>query len=128
MTGASGMRPLSRLLLLGACAGLLALPACGRGSASGGMFSNNRQAYDGQYFRARLSADKEARELFSVRVNDAAKSLVGAREAGRHEAVKYCIQQYGQSRINWTTGPDVEDGALVFEDGDLILAGECLGW
>jgi hypothetical protein len=51
--------------------------------------------------------------------------LVGAREAGRYEATKYCINQYGTSDIAWVSGPDVEDGSLTINNDELQLRGAC---
>ncbi|WP_163851035.1 hypothetical protein [Pseudooceanicola aestuarii] len=119
---------LTRLALLGACAGLLALPACGGGKRAGGMLSSSRQTFEGDYFRTRVQAEKTTPEVFAVSVNGATKNLAGAREAGRHAAVKYCINQFGQSRITWVNGPDDADGALVLDGDDMILSGSCDGW
>ncbi len=84
-------------------------------------------AFDGQYFRADLSASKEDRAAFAVIVRDAAKSIDGAREAARYEATKYCIEQYGNSRVDWAVDPDAEEGQLVITGGDLNFNGVCEG-
>ncbi len=96
----------------------LTLAACG----------DPRPAFDGVTFRASLDAAKDTPELFVVEVRDAGKSLDGARAAGRYEAVRYCIETFGNSRIDWAQGPDAEASALQFDDGDLILKGQCAGW
>ena len=41
-------------------------------------------------------------------VNGVSASLDGAREAGRHEGTKFCIDAFGTSKINWKVGPDTE--------------------
>lgn len=84
-------------------------------------------AFDGQYFRSTVSPSKEDRAAFAVTVRDAAKSVDGAREAARYEATKYCIEQYGNSRIDWAVGPDSDAAALVIRDGDLNFNGVCKG-
>ncbi|SDN39280.1 hypothetical protein SAMN05216196_101392 [Lutimaribacter pacificus] len=110
----------TRIVILLGLSGL-ALAGCG-------TLSDDRQTFDGVAFRASLSADKEDKRNFSVEVRDAAKSLAGAREAGRYEAVQHCIENFGNSRMSWSQGPDVEDADLQVADGDLILKGQCAGW
>lgn len=98
---------------------VLALAACS---------DEGRQTFDGVAFRASLDADKDDKRNFLIEVRDAGQSLDGAREAGRYEAVRHCIENFGNSRMRWELGPDAEDGALRIEDGNLILKGQCAGW
>lgn len=98
------------------------------GCSSAGRLFDGREAYDGVYFRARLSADRSDRQNFSVAVQQASRTLAGAREAGRHKAVEHCITYFGNSYIDWAQGPDVEDGALVIDRDTLQLRGRCRGW
>jgi len=107
------MRSMSVVLVAG-----LALAACGE----------NRPVFDGATFRTKLDADKTDARNFLVEVRDAGKTLEGAREAGRHEAVRHCIETFGNSRITWAQGPDDADGSLQIENGNLILSGRCDGW
>lgn len=88
----------------------------------------NRHTFEGQYYRAKLSAEKDVRERFVVVVQDAAKGLAGAKEAGRYEATKYCAKNFGWSGVDWTVGPDMPDASLTISDGNLTLQGECKGW
>lgn len=104
---------------------LTALGACGKGK--GNMFGN-KQAYDGVYFRPKVDSKRDSREVFTVTVRDAGKSLVGAREAARHAANKHCIQQFGSSDLTWDVSPDVEDAALPLINGSLVLSGQCEGF
>jgi hypothetical protein len=106
-----------KTILIGATA--LALAACG---------SEGRQTFEGIAFRASLDADKEDKRNFVVEVRDAGQSLTGAREAGRYEAVRHCVETFGNSRMTWELGPDAEDADLRIEDGNLILKGRCAGW
>lgn len=85
----------------------------------------DRIAFDGQYYKAKLSKVDKQRDQFMVVVAPASASLVGAREAGRYEATKYCIAQYGTSAVDWVAGPDAEDGALHIENDKLQLRGAC---
>ena len=82
-------------------------------------------AFDGQYFKSKLSKVDKQRDQFLVEVSPASASLDGAREAGRYEAIKYCIEQYGTSSIEWAYGPDAEDGKLRLENDKLQLRGAC---
>lgn len=107
------------------CSMCLALLA---GLTLAGCGSENRPVFDGATFRAKLGDDKADARSFAVEVRDAGKTLEGAREAGRFEAVRHCIETFGNSRIDWVEGPDAEDGALRLVDGNLILTGRCAGW
>lgn len=85
---------------------------------------DDRIAFDGGYFRAKADKlDKEQRDHFTVTVKPVSESLDGAREAGRHEAITYCITNYGSSNIEWTQGPDADE--VTVEDDTLMLAGIC---
>jgi hypothetical protein len=89
------------------------------------LTGSNRQAFDGQFFRASLAADRTNPAPFVVRVQQANKSLAGAREAGRFEATKHCIQYFGNSDAIWSVGPDSPDEALVFDGDTLVMTGRC---
>jgi hypothetical protein len=82
-------------------------------------------AFDGPYFKSKLSKVDKQRDQFVVEVSPASASLDGAREAGRYEATKYCIAQYGTSSIAWEYGPDAEDGTLRVENDKLQFRGAC---
>ena len=99
--------------------GSLILTACGGG--------DDRVTFDGQVFRASASAvDKRvSRDLFDATVRDVGVSLDGAKEAGRYEGIKYCIENFGSSDIEWTVGPDSEAAQLVIRDNTLTLRGRC---
>lgn len=86
---------------------------------------DDRIAFEGHYFRAKLSKVDGQRDVFTVTVRDAAKSLEGAREAGRYEATKYCIKNYGSSDITWVVGPDTPAQNLAVVDGSLVFQGAC---
>ena len=58
-------------------------------------------------------------------VGPASASLEGAREAGRYEAIRYCIDNFGSSDITWIAGPDAEDGTLTIANDRLQLRGTC---
>lgn len=113
------------LLALGA---VVALTGCATISGvTDRITGSNRQAFDGQFFRAAIAFDRDAPADFVVRVQDAAKTLTGAREAGRYEATKHCIEYFGNSESVWQVGPDSPDEALVFDGDALVLTGRCAG-
>jgi len=106
-----------RMLLILALA-LPALSACG-------PRDNDRVAFEGKVYRAKLSRVEGDRREFAIDVSSASEGLEGAREAGRYEATKYCIRNFGSSAANWTIGPDTPAESLVFEGDTLRLRGAC---
>ena len=87
--------------------------------------NGERVAFDGQYFSTKLRKVDGQRDVFQVTVKDAGKSIDGARAAARYEAVKYCVGNYGNSKIDWTFGPDAPASALRFDGGALTFRGRC---
>lgn len=95
----------------------------------GGCSDKDKRVYfDGKYFPAKAKKVKGDREAFVVNVRKTAQGLDGAREAGRHAAVKYCVENFGYSGIDWVNGPDAEDGTLTLAKGNLVLKGRCRVW
>jgi hypothetical protein len=84
-----------------------------------------RNLFDGQFYNAKLRKVERQLDQFQVTVKPVSKSLTGARQAGRYEAVSYCINTFGSSDIIWTAGPDVSEGDLNIEKDTLTLAGRC---
>ncbi len=116
-------RATARGLALGALA-LLTLAGC-----DALRRNNGAPEFDGAYFRAKLTPSEVDRSAFSVWVLNPEKTLAGAREAGRYEAVKYCIQTFGSSEITWVQSPDVPLDQLSYDDsGRLVISGACNGW
>ncbi|NNK16204.1 MAG: hypothetical protein HKP51_04780 [Sulfitobacter sp.] len=103
-----------------AVAGMLAL-----GVLAGCTDSKNRLAFDGQYFRVKVSKVDKQRDVFTVRIRDVARSLDGAREAGRHAGNSYCVENFGSSKIDWTVGPDTPPEELQIVDNTLVFQGVC---
>lgn len=81
--------------------------------------------FDGAQYRAKINSDRDSREAFTVSVKPVSASLLGAREAGRYEAVVYCVNRYGSSDISWVVGPDSPDEALTITNDTLLLQGRC---
>ncbi len=98
------------------------LAACGEAPSSA-----NRVAFDGEFFRASAKHvnKKASPSEFTVTVNGVSASLDGAREAGRYEATKFCIRNFGSSRIDWKLSPDAEAQNLRIENDKLTFAGTC---
>ncbi|GAA6162772.1 hypothetical protein NBRC116590_04760 [Pelagimonas sp. KU-00592-HH] len=113
----------ARVAVIGVVAPLclaLGLSACGRFS------DENALTFDGFYFRTDVDLfERKVRDHFRVEVRNPQQSLAGAREAGRHEAISHCIEQYGTSVIEWVDGPDVEDAELIFDKDTLVFEGYC---
>ena len=87
--------------------------------------AEDRVTFDGQFFRAKLSKVDKQRDQFSIEVSPVSASLDGARDAGRYEATRYCIKNYGTSVVIWAMGLDAEDGTLRVENDKLQLRGAC---
>lgn len=95
-------------------------------SACGQLSNEDILTFDGFYFRTDVDLfERKVRDHFRVEVRNPQQSLAGAREAGRHQAITYCIEQYGTSAIEWVSGPDVEDGELTFDKDRLVFEGYC---
>jgi len=112
-------RSLRRCALWAAVISTVALAACS------GERRADRIAFDGVFFRSNASSIERVRENFEVSVTPVSASLDGAREAGRYEATRYCIANYGSSDIAWDAGPDAEEGTLIIAGDSLLLRGTC---
>lgn len=87
----------------------------------------DRLSFDGQYFRSKASkVDGDRREV-QVSVRPASASIEGAQEAGRYEATKYCVENYGNSVVDWVVGPDDDPASYVLDGDTLVLRGACEG-
>ncbi|MEM6375353.1 MAG: hypothetical protein AAF686_03880 [Pseudomonadota bacterium] len=101
---------------------LASLAACGQRD-------EQRVLFDGVFFRTKAKAvDRSDRQNFVVNVPKVARSVNGAREAGRYEAVRYCLENFGTSEILWSIGPDTTDGRLVVDKNDFNFRGTCVLW
>ncbi len=104
-----------KMFLIGTLVATTAVAACQAGS--------ERVAFDGKYFRTKVAKVDGKRDVFTVTVRDVAQSVAGAREAGRHEAVSYCVGTYGSSDIDWVVGPDTPELRIV--DNAIVFQGTC---
>jgi len=85
----------------------------------------NRIPFDGEYFRTKVAKVDGQRAVFTVRVRDVQRSLDGAREAGRHAGVSYCVENFGNSKIDWAPGPDTPPEELQISDNTIVFQGVC---
>lgn len=104
-------------LLLTVC---VALVACDN-------LRKDKLSFDGQFFRTKASKAGDNRRVFTVDVRPVSASIEGAQEAGRHEATKYCIENFGNSVVIWQVGPDDAPESYVFDGDGLVLSGTCEG-
>ncbi|MCY4153548.1 MAG: hypothetical protein OXE94_15135 [Aestuariivita sp.] len=101
---------------------MLPLLTLGLGCAN----EEDRTRFDGHYFRTNAAAvDRSDRRQFEVTVRNATASLVGAKEAGEYEAIRYCIEAYGTSDIKWLGGDDLETIEKEVVNDRLTLVGTC---
>jgi hypothetical protein len=83
----------------------------------------NKVSFDGYYFPYKLARNKADDRSFDLTVKRANRSLLGAREAGRYEATRFCIKIFGTSDIKWFLDPDDENIGLTGRV--LKLSGQC---
>ncbi len=85
--------------------------------------------FDGIAFRTSVKAinKKETLANFRVEVRDALRSQRGALAAADHEAKRYCIENYGTSRFDWTNiALDAEGNYKIqLDKSDAIYTGSC---
>lgn len=96
----------------------------------GGCSERAKRIYfEGNYYPTREKAvSKDDRADFVVTVRRASQGIKGAREAGRHGGSKYCIKNFGTSKIEWARGPDAPIAVLQGANGNLVLSGRCITW
>ncbi len=95
--------------------------------SGGGGVRGARTEIEGIRFRTRVSASRENRRAFTAVTRGAARGPAAAAEAGRAQAIEYCIRTFGGSEIVWSAGPDRAAEALSPDAGGaLVLAGTCV--
>lgn len=85
----------------------------------------DRIAFDGKYFKTKISKVDGQRDVFTLLVKNASQSIDGAREAARYDATVYCVNNYGSSDIVWVIGPDTPADNLRLVDDSLTFSGSC---
>ena len=93
------------------------LTACGE--------DEDRVYFDGVTFRAKARKVDDNLAVFRVEVHRASKTYVGALQAGVHEGTRYCIKNFGSSRIDWAHTPETLPAQLVTAKDTFVLRGEC---
>ncbi len=108
--------------------GLISLAAAAAVLLAGCTKKEDRVLFGGHYYKAKAEAvdRKGDRAQFRVTVPDVAVSLENAVQAGAYEATRYCIENYGSSRILWDIGPETEPQNLPIDKGKLTLRGRCI--
>ncbi len=86
---------------------------------------DDRIAFDGKFFKTKISKVDGQRDVFTLVVKNASQSIDGAREAARYEATVYCVNTYGSSDIMWVVGPDTPSENLRLVGDSLTFSGSC---
>lgn len=87
--------------------------------------NDDRIAFDGQFFRTKVSKVDKQLDVFTVNIRDVSRSLDGARQAGHHAGVEWCVENFGSSDIEWSVGPDTPPEQLQIVDDRLNFSGVC---
>lgn len=82
-------------------------------------------AFDGHFFRTKVKKVDRQLDVFTVNIRDVSQSLDGAREAGEHAGISWCVKYFGSSEIEWTVGPDTPADQLPIVDDTLVFQGVC---
>ena len=113
-------RPQSQYFIMGlATSSFLMMTGC----SNPFELEENKVSFDRCYFSSKISGSKLDDRLFDLTVRRANRSLLGAREAGRYEATRFCIKNFGTSDIKWVLGPD--DQSIGLTGKVLKLSGQC---
>lgn len=97
------------------------------GLAACGNLRRDQIAFDGQTFRSKAAKASDDRRAFTVEVRPVSASMEGAREAGRFEATKYCVETFGNSAVVWQVGPEDDPASYALQGDTLVLQGTCEG-
>jgi hypothetical protein len=104
--------------------GVLSVSACGNKRSVTGV---ERKSFDGAFFKTgakKLSKDDIS--YITAYAKPASQSVTGARAAVAYEGTKYCIENFGTSKINWSMDPRNEETTLPNDKDELIAQGRCL--
>lgn len=85
----------------------------------------DRVAFEGIYFAAKTKKAGDDLAEFTSTIKGVSSSLDGALQAARYEGTKYCIANYGTSKINWRVGPETPQKQLVVVDDQITFSGRC---
>ncbi|APG46442.1 hypothetical protein [Phaeobacter porticola] len=92
-----------------------------------GDIIKDRPTYAGVPFKAKSKAvnKKETLAKFTTTVSKATQSLDGARLAAHHDGTRYCIENFGSSRILWQSDPLDTDVGVPLDGDTAVYAGTC---
>lgn len=109
-----------RIAALGLVAAVALVAGCNK--------KDNRVLFGGLYFKAKAAPIDKKKTLaeFTVSVKDVSQSLENARAAGGYEGTRYCIANFGTSRIDWVVGPETEPQKLAIDKDTLTFQGRCI--
>ena len=98
---------------------LAVLAGCGKTS------NKEKLLFDGYTFKTSIKDVKEDPQMFDVTVKGANQSRTAAEDAGRYEATRYCVVNYGNSKLEWLVVKETSDGEVKVEQDTLLLRGRC---
>lgn len=124
MIGMMGVEATYHGLARGAAVAALGLLALGGCNAD----KDKQMRFDGVHFKTKVQPvdRKVSITEFTAEVKKASQSLEGARAAGEHAGTRYCVVNYGSSRIDWQIGPETDPTTLVLDKDTLTFRGTCL--
>lgn len=88
-----------------------------------------RPVFDGVYYPAKSRGVKQDLRMVTASVSRANRGVEGAKKAAVHEATRYCIENFGTSRIDWAGVPEGQEGPVFQRAGDRVsVTGRCVIW
>lgn len=85
--------------------------------------------FNGKFYPTKeRAANKSDRKEFVVTVRRASQGEAGARAAGEHGGMRYCLKNYGTSEIEWIVGPDAPAGTFDVSKNSIAMRGKCILW
>ncbi|MEM6308952.1 MAG: hypothetical protein AAF754_02790 [Pseudomonadota bacterium] len=102
------------ILGLAVCAGVM---GCSR--------DKNVYAFDDVIFKASAKKDGETRANFTATAAPASSSVAGALQSAEYQGIRYCVNNYGTSDINWSFGPDQDLETYAPQNDTVVLTGTC---
>ena len=87
--------------------------------------NDDRIAFDGQFFGTKVKKVDKNFDVFTVKITHVSRSLDGARQAGHHAGVAWCVEHFGNSDIKWTVGPETPADQLQIVKDTMVFSGVC---
>ena len=95
-----------------------ALAACSR--------DVNVYEFDGVVFKANARKDGDSKAQFTATASPASESVSGALQSAEYQGIRYCVNNFGTSDIEWSFGPDQDPETYVPENDTVVLSGTCI--